>query len=115
MNKPTQKELNKMPTTSHVHFAMEFYAKSLKCSDLIMKTTFEDGSELVEIFEPAVKEVFYRVKLQDNEQYSVFVDVKNKYDYGGESLGKSGILKREKAFMKEKGLEYKSISFENGK
>ena len=114
MNKPTQKDLNQMLTTSQVHFAMESYAKGLRCPDLIMKTIFKDGSELLETFEPAKKEVFYRVKFEDNEQYSVFVDVKNKYDYSDQNLGKSSILKREKAFMKEKGLEYESISFESG-
>ena len=114
MKMPTQEDLDKMLTTSQIHSAMESYAKSLKCSDLIMKTSFEDGSELFETFEPAKKEVFYRVKFEDNEQYSVFVDVKNKYDYNDESLGKSSILKREKAFMKEKGLKYDSLSFESG-
>ena len=96
MNKPTQKELDQMLTTSQIHFAMESYSKSLRCTDLIMKTTFEDGGELIEIFEPAQKEVFYRVKFEDNEQYSVLVDIKNKFNYNGENLGKNSILKREK-------------------
>ena len=114
MNKPVQSELNRMLLTSQVHSAMESYAKSLRCPDLIMKTIFKDGSELLETFEPAKREVFYRVKFEDKEQYSVFVDIKNKYEYFDQNLGKSSILKREKAFMKEKGLQYESISFESG-
>ena len=109
MNKPAQSELNRMLTTSQVHSAMESYAKSLRCPDLIMKTIFKDGSERLETFEPAKREVFYRVKFEDNEQYSVFVDIKNKYDYSDENLGKSSILKREKAFMKKHHLQYAHI------
>ena len=114
MNKPAQSELNKMLTTSQVHSVMKSYAKSLRCPDLILKTIFKDGSERLETFESAKREVFYRVKFEDSEQYSVFVDIKNKYNYSDQNLGKSSILKREKAFMKEKGLQYESISFDCG-
>ena len=110
MNKPTQNDLNKLLTCDQVHSTMQQWAKSLQQKSLFIKTVFNDGTFLVEEFEPAQKEVFYRVKWQDNEQYSVMVDVPNKYDYQKEaSLGRSSIIKREKAFMKDHNLQYDHI------
>ena len=111
MNKPTQKELNSLLTSEQIHSAMKYWAKSQEQKSLFVKTLFDDGTFLIEEFEPAQKEVFYRIKFQDNEQYSVMVDIPNKYDYQKEaSLGKSSIIKREIAFMKERGLRFVSIS-----
>ena len=107
MNKPTQKELNKLSTCVQVHNTMQHWAKSQQQKSLFIKTVFNDGTFLVEEFEPAQKEVFYRVKFDNNEQYSVMVDIPNKYDYQKEaSLSKSSIIKREKSFMKERNLQY---------
>lgn len=110
MNKPTQNDLNNLLTCDQVHSTMEQWAKSQQQKSLFIKTVFNDGTFLVEEFEPAQKEVFYRVKFEDNEQYSVMVDIPNKYDYQKEaSLGKSSIIKREKAFMREHNLQYAYI------
>lgn len=110
MNKPTQKELNALLNCDQVHSTMEQWAKSQQQKSLLIKTVFNDGTFLIEEFEPAQKEVFYRIKWQDNEQYSVMVDIPNKYDYQKEaSLGKSSIVKREKAFMKARNLQYAHI------
>ena len=110
MNKPTQNDLNKLLTCDQVHSTMQQWAKSQKQKSLFIKTVFNDGTFLTEEFEPAQKEVFYRVKWQDNEQYSVMVDIPNKYNYQKEaSLGKSSIIKREIAFMKEHGLIFTSV------
>lgn len=115
MNKPTQKELNQLLTSEQVHNAMKWWAKSQAQKRLFIKTLFDDGSHLVEEFEPAQKEVLYRVRYDDNEQYSVMVDIPNKYDYQKEAtLGKSSIIKREKSFMKEKGLKFVSITIVEG-
>ena len=110
MKKPTQKELNNLLTCDQVHSTMEQWAKSQQQKSLFIKTVFNDGTFLVEEFEPAQKEVFYRIKWQDNEQYSVMVDIPNKYNYQKEaSLGKSSIVKREKDFMKDRNLQYAYI------
>lgn len=110
MNKPSQKELNTLLTSQQIHSVMGQWSKEQRQQSLFIKTMFTDGTYLIEEYEPAQKEVFYRVKFDDNEQYSVMVDIPNKYDYQKEaSLGKSSIIKREKAFMKEKGLQYSSI------
>lgn len=110
MNKPSQKELNVLLTSQQIHSVMEQWAREQQQKSLFIKTMFSDGTYLIEEYEPAQKEVFYRVKFDDNGQYSVMVDIPNKYDYQKEvSLGKSSIIKREKAFMKEKGLQYSSI------
>lgn len=110
MNKPSQKELNTLLTSQQIHSIMEQWAREQQQKSLFIKTMFSDGTHLIEEYEPAQKEVLYRVKFDDNEQYSVMVDIPNKYDYQKEaSLGKSSIIKREKAFMKEKGLPYSSI------
>lgn len=110
MNKPSQKELNTLLTSQQIHSVMEQWSKEQRQQSLFIKTMFTDGTYLIEEYEPAQKEVFYRVKFDDNEQYSVMVDIPNKYDYQKEApLGKSSIIKREKAFMKEKGLQYSSI------
>lgn len=110
MNKPSQKELNALLTCEQVHSTMKYWAKSQQQKSLFIKTVFNDGTFLVEEFEPAQKEVFYRVKWDNNEQYSVMVDIPNKYNYQKEaSLGKSSIIKREKAFMKEHNLQYTYI------
>ena len=107
MNKPTQNDLNKLLTCDQVHSTMEQWAKYQQQKSLFIKTVFNDGTFLTEEFEPAQKEVFYRVKFEDNEKYSVMVDIPNKYDYQKEaSLGKSSIIKREKAFMRERNLQY---------
>ena len=111
MNKPTQKELNQLLTSEQVHNAMRHWAKSQTQKSLFIKTLFDDDTFLIEEFEPAQKEVFYRVLFEDNEQYSIMVDIPNKYNYQKEaSLGKSSIIKREISFMKEKGLKFVSIS-----
>ena len=110
MNKPTQNDLNDLLTCDQVHSTMKQWARSQQQKSLFIKTLFNDGTFLVEEFEPAQKEVFYRVKWQDNEQYSVMVDIPNKYNYQKEaSLGKSSIVKREKAFMKKHNLQYTYI------
>ena len=110
MNKPTQNDLNKLLTCDQVHSTMQQWAKSHQQKSLFIKTVFNDGTFLVEEFDPAQKEVFYRVKWQDNEQYSVMVDIPNKYNYQKEaSLGKASIVKREKAFMKDRNLQYAYI------
>ena len=110
MNKPTQNDLNNLLTCEQVHSTMKQWTKSQQQKSLFIKTVFNDGTFLVEEFEPAQKEVFYRVKYDDNEQYSVMVDIPNKYDYQKEaSLGKSSIIKREKAFMKDRNLQYAYI------
>ena len=110
MNKPTQNDLNDLLTCDQVHSTMKQWARSQQQKSLVIKTVFNDGTFLVEEFEPAQKEVFYRVKWQDNEQYSVMVDVPHKYDYQKEaSLGKSSIVKREKAFMKAHSLIFTSV------
>ena len=111
MNKPSQKELNQLLTTEQIHSTMKCWAKSQKQKSLFIKTLFDDGSQLIEEFGPAQKEVLYRVRYDDNEQYSVLVDIPNKYNYQKEAtLGKSSIIKREISFMKEKGLKFVSIS-----
>ena len=110
MNKPSQNDLNNLLTCEQVHSTMQQWAKSQQQKSLFIKTVFNDGTFLVEEFDPAQKEVFYRVKWDNNEQYSVMVDVLNKYDYQKEtSLGKSSIIKREKAFMKDRNLQYVNI------
>lgn len=110
MNKPSQNDLNNLLTCDQVHSTMQHWARQQQQKSLFIKTAFNDGTFLTEEFEPAQKEVFYRVKWQDNEQYSVMVDIPNKYNYQKEaSLGKSSIIKREKAFMKERNLQYTSI------
>ena len=110
MNKPTQNDLNNLLTCDQVHYRMQHWARQQQQKSLLIKTVFNDGTFLIEEYEPAQKEVFYRVKWQDNEQYSVLVDIPNKYNYQKEaSLGKSSIVKREKAFMKEHKLQYDSI------
>lgn len=110
MNKPSQNDLNKLLTCNQVHSIMEQWAKSQQQKSLFIRTVFNNGEFLVEEFEPAQKEVFYRVKYDDNEQYSVMVDIANKYNYQKEaSLGKSSIIKREKAFMKKHNLQYSYI------
>lgn len=115
MNKPTQKELNELLTSQQVHSQMECWAKSQQQKSLLLKTVFNDGTYLIEEYEPAQKEVFYRVKCEDNEQYSVMVDIKGRYNYQKEAnLGASAIIKREKAFMKEKHLEHVSIEIIEG-
>ena len=115
MKKPTQKELNQLLTTEQVHSTMKYWAKSQEQKSLFIKTLFDDGSQLIEEFEPAQKEVLYRVLFEDNEQYSIMVDIPNKYNYQKEAtLGKSSIIKREISFMKEKGLKFVSISVVEG-
>ena len=115
MNKPTQNDLNKLLTCGQVHSTMQQWAKSQQQKSLFIKTVFNDGTFLIEEFEPAQKEVFYRIKWQDNEQYSVMVDVPNKYDYQKEaSLGKTNIIKREIAFMKAHGLIFTSVEAVEG-
>ena len=115
MNKPTQNDLNNLLTCEQVHSTMEQWAKCQQQKSLFIKTVFNDGTFLIEEFEPAQKEVFYRIKWQDNEQYSVMVDIPNKYDYQKEaSLGKSSIVKREKAFMKAHGLIFTSVEVVEG-
>ena len=115
MNKPTQKELNQLWTSEQIHSTMERWAKSQTQKSLFIKTLFDDDTFLIEEFEPAQKEVFYRVRFDDNEQYSVMVDIPNKYDYQKEaSIGESSIIKREISFMKEKGLKFVSISIVEG-
>ena len=110
MNKPSQNDLNNLLTCEQVHSTMQQWAKSQQQKSLFIKTVFNDGTFLVEEFDPAQKEVFYRVKWDNNEQYSVMVDVPNKYDYQKEtSLGKSSIIEREKAFMKDRNLQYVNI------
>jgi hypothetical protein len=115
MNKPTQHELNALLTSVQVHSHMGAWARQQRQQSLFIKTLFEDGTFLIEEFEPAQKEVFYRVKWEDNEQYSVMVDVPNKYDYHKEaSLGKTSIIKREIAFMKAHSLSFTSIEVAEG-
>ena len=115
MNKPTQNDLNKLLTCDQVHSTMQQWAKSQQQKSLFIKTVFNDGTFLIEEYEPAQKEVFYRVKWQDNEQYSVMVDIPNKYDYQKEaSLGKTSIIKREIAFMKAHGLIFTSVEVAEG-
>ena len=110
MKKPNQNDLNKLLTCDQVHSTMQQWAKSQQQKSLFIKTIFNDGTFLIEEFEPAQKEVFYRVKWQGNEQYSVMVDIPNKYNYQKEaSLVKSSIVKREKAFMKDRNLQYAHI------
>ena len=110
MNKPTQNDLNNLLTYDQVHSTMQQWAKSRQQKSLFIKTVFNDGTFLIEEYEPAQKEVFYRVKWDNNEQYSVMVDIPNKYNYQKEaSLGKSSIVKREKAFMKDRNLQYTYI------
>lgn len=110
MNKPTQNDLNNLLTRDQVHSTMQHWAKSQQQKSLFIKTVFNDDTFLIEEFEPAQKEVFYRVKFDDNEKYSVMIDIPNKYDYQKEaSLGKSSIIKREKAFMRERNLQYAYI------
>ena len=47
-----------------------------------------------------INDSFYKVKIEDNEVYSVFVDIPKKFNYQKEAnIGASNILKREKAFM----------------
>ena len=81
MNKPTQKELNSLLTFDQVHSTMQQWVKSQQQESLFIKTVFNDGTFLVEEFEPAQKEVFYCVRFEDNEKYSMMVDIPNKYDY----------------------------------
>lgn len=107
--KPTQTELNQMLTTSQIHSAMEQYAKNNRQPSLKIKTLFLDGSETIDEFEPSQKEVFYRVKFEDGEQYCVYVDIPNKYQYNGEPKGKSKILFLEKQFLKEHNLKFKEL------
>ena len=115
MNKPSQNDLNNLLNCDQVHSTMQQWAKSHQQKSLFIKTIFNDGTFLIEEFEPAQKEVFYRVKWQDNEQYSVMVDIPNKYDYQKEaSLGKSSIIKREKSFMKKHGLNFTSVEVMEG-
>lgn len=115
MNKPTQKELNELLTSQQVHSKMQWWAKSQQQRSLFLKTVFNDGTYLIEEYEPAQKEVFYRVKCEDNEKYSVMVDIKGKYNYQKEAnLGVIAIIKREKAFMREKHLKYVSIEVIEG-
>ena len=115
MNKPTQNDLNKLLTCNQVHSTMQQWAKSQQQKSLFIKTVFNDGTFLVEEFEPAQKEVFYCVKWQDDGQYSVMVDIPNKYNYQKEaSIGKSSIIKREKAFMKAHGLIFTSVEVVEG-
>ena len=110
MNKPTQKDLNNLLTCDQVHSTMQQWAKSKQQKSLFIKTVFNDGTFLIEEYEPAQKEVFYRVKYDNYEQYSVMVDIPNKYDYQKEaSLDKTSIIKREKAFMKKHNLQYAYI------
>ena len=110
MNKPKQNNLNDRLNCDQVHSTMKQWVRSQLQKSLYIKTVFNDGTFLIEKFEPAQKEVFYRVKCQDNEQYSVMVDIPNKYDYHQEaSLGKTSIIKREKAFMKKHNLQYAYI------
>ena len=115
MQKPTQKELNQLLTSEQIHSTMKYWAKSQEQKSLFIKTLFDDGSQLIEEFGPAQKEVFYRVRFDDNEQYSVMVDIPNKYNYQKDaSLSKASIIKREKSFMQEKGLKFVSISVVEG-
>ena len=115
MSRPTQKDLNNLLTCDQVHSTMKQWAKSQQQKSLFIKTVFNDGTFLIEEYEPAQKEVFYRVKWQDNEQYSVMVDIPNKYYYQKEaSLGKSSIIKREKAFMQAHGLIFTSVEVVEG-
>ena len=115
MNKPTQKELNQLWTSEQIHSTMERWAKSQEQKSLFIKTLFDDGTFLIEEFDPAQKEVLYRVRYDDNEQYSIMVDIPNKYNYQKEAtLDKSSIIKREISFMKEKGLKFVSISVVEG-
>ena len=115
MNKPTQKELNELLTTVQVHSQMGDWVIQKRQKSLFIKTLFNDGTFLIEEFEPSQKEVFYRIKWEDNEQYSVMVDIPNKYDYQKEaSLGKTSIIKREIYFMKEKGLIFTSVDVVEG-
>lgn len=109
VKKPSQVELNSLLTTSQIHCAMEQYAKANRQESLKIKTIFSDGSEDVEEFEPAQKEVFYRVKFEDNEQYSVLVDIPKKYNYKGTARGKTAILLFEKQFLKDHNLAFKSM------
>lgn len=115
MKKPTQKELNELLTSVQVHSKMNVWAIQQRQKSLFIKTLFDDGTSLIEVFEPAQKEVFYRIKWEDNEQYSIMVDIPNKYDYQKEaSLGRASVIKREIDFMKEKGLIFTSIEVVEG-
>lgn len=68
MHKPEYKDFH---TSEGMHSAMWDYAKLLNKPSLIAKVIFADGSEMIEEFEHATKEVFYRVSDKEEGLYSV--------------------------------------------
>ena len=60
-------------TNDGIHAAMKDYAASFNKSSLVALVKFKDGEELIEEFERATKEVFYRVYDKDEGLYSINV------------------------------------------
>lgn len=60
-------------TNDGIHAAMKDYAASFNKYSLIALVKFKDGEELIEEFERATKEVFYRVYDKEEGLYSVEV------------------------------------------
>lgn len=94
---------------SRIHSAMKMYANDRKQPSLCVTIHYDNGATLQEIYEPATVTVRYK---HQGEWYEQDVDVSHKYIYKGDVISRTELLKREKAFLNNHGIEYTRITME---
>ena len=115
MRKPSFRSFARNPDDA-MHSAMQMYARHLDKPPYTVEVHYDDGSIFKDEFQPATKELEYRVYNQD-EKYSVSVDT-GKFDpdylvkYGHVNdvpQRKNKIRALFEEWLQSKKLEYKKI------